>query len=134
MALLLVMAVNKSHSDPLKDQRGCYKRGDIVDVYEDDKHDGDLVRNPITPPFVLIRVNGVTADQVRAYTEPEVTERIDPERGFIRETVRRRLFRLRVDDLPPAVRQALVRDRYYETDAATVRRFLRNKVTHQDVG
>ena len=134
MALLLVMGANKAHSDPLKDQRGSYKRGDIVDVYEDDRHDGDLVRNPIAPPFVLIRVNGVTAAQVRAYIEPQVTERIDPDQGFVREVVRRRLFRLRVDDLPLTVRQALVRDRYYETNAATVRRFIRNKVTNQDVG
>jgi hypothetical protein len=126
MALLLVMAVNHTHVDSVKDQRGCYKRGDIVAVYDDDKHDGDLVANPIQPPFVLIRVTGVTADQVRQYVAQELDAQSLP--------VRRRLFRLRVDDLPAGVIAQLQANRYYETTAAIARQFIRNKVTNLDEG
>lgn len=32
MAEILLFAINKTHSDPWKDQAGCYKRGDPVIV------------------------------------------------------------------------------------------------------
>jgi hypothetical protein len=35
MAELLVKAISNSHIDPTKDQRGCYKRGDVVVVMPD---------------------------------------------------------------------------------------------------
>ena len=124
MALLLVMAENHTHTDSEKEQRGCYKRGDIVAVYDDDKHDGDLVANPIQPPFVLIRVTGVTAAQVQQYIQPERDAQMRP--------VRRRLFRIRVDDLPAGVIAQLQANRYFETTAAAVRQFIRNKVTGLD--
>lgn len=56
MALLLIKATNATHIDPTKDQRGCYKRGDVVSVYEDDAHNGDVVTNPIMPPMAMVRV------------------------------------------------------------------------------
>lgn len=54
MAILLIYDHDNTHVDPLKDQRGCYKRGMIVEVLDDSKHDGDLVRNPIMPPWILV--------------------------------------------------------------------------------
>ena len=35
MAEFLIKAIDDTHSDPVKDKRGSYKRGDIVQVYED---------------------------------------------------------------------------------------------------
>lgn len=35
MAEFLIKAINANHSNPIKDASGCYKRGDIVEVYED---------------------------------------------------------------------------------------------------
>ena len=116
-----------------KAARGLYGLGDLVDVYDDDKHDGDVVRNPIAPPFVLIRVSGVTKAQVERYLEPEVEDRLVD--GEVRRVVlRRRRFRIRVADLPTRVRQTLARDRYYETTLTALRTFIRNKVTNQDEG
>ena len=65
MALLLMKATNATHSDPTKDQRGCYKRGDVVDVYEDDAHNGDLTQNPIMPPFAMVRVRSGDVGSLR---------------------------------------------------------------------
>ena len=132
MALLLIMAENHQHLDPVKDARGSYKRGDIVDVYEDDRHDGDFAANPIAAPFVLVRVSGLSVEQARAYIASDRVQRIDPVHGFVLDTRTRRLFRLRVDDLPASVRQALVQDRYYATTFAAVRTFIRDKVTGVD--
>lgn len=116
-----------------KAARGLYALGDLVDVYDDDKHDGDVVRNPIAAPFVLIRVQGVTKAQVERYLEPEAEDRLVD--GEVRRVVlRRRRFRIRLADLPAGVRQTLVRDRYYETTLAALRTFIRNKATNQDEG
>lgn len=123
MALLLVMGVNHTHADPIKDARGCYKRGDIVEVLEDSKHDGDLVRNPIAPPWFLVRITGVTKDQVEKYLEPEM-DTVD-----LARRVRRRRFRLDADTIPLAIRTQLVANRYVEVTPAQIRDYLLNKQT-----
>ena len=116
-----------------KAARGLYALGDLVDVYDDDKHDGDVVRNPIAAPFVLIRVSGVTKAQVERYLDPETEDVLVGDR-VERRVVRRRLFRVRLAGLPASVRQTLARDRYYETTLAALRTFIRNKATNQDEG
>lgn len=165
--LLWIMAVNRTHPDPVKDQRGCYKRGDLIDVYPSWMHGhctgghagthpatwpeqrqsedcrtigtwetdaADLAERPITDTTgVLIRVQGPTVNQVRRYLDPETVEELDPETGQMRpRPVRRRLFRVRVDDLPTSVRAQLVATRYYATTLAAIRTFIRNKVTGID--
>lgn len=123
MALLLVMGENRTHADPIKDARGCYKRGDIVEVLEDGKHDGDLARNPIAQPFFLVRITGVTKAQVEKYLEPEM-DTVDPTR-----LVRRRRFRLDADNIPLAIRTQLATTRYAEVTPAQVQHYLLNKQT-----
>jgi hypothetical protein len=135
MALLLFMAQTRSRPDltPEVATRTLYVVGDLIDVYEDDRHDGDLVVNPIMPPFVLIKVTGVTKAQVERYLDPDVEETLV--NGEVQRTVlRRRRFRLRVEDLPAGVRQTLTQDRYYETTLAAIRSFIRDKVTGLDEG
>jgi len=123
MALLLVMGINKTHPDPIKDARGCYKRGDIVDVYEDTKHSGDPIANPIAPPFFLVKVTGVTKAQVEKYLEPEM-DSVD-----LTRRVRRRRFRLDADSIPLAIRNQLVTNRYVEVTPAQIQNYLLNKQT-----
>ena len=73
MSLVLVMAVNHTHSDPEKDQRGCYKRGDVVEVFEDDAHTGDLVANPIMAPFAMVRIRSGAIGSLGAAVTPDAT-------------------------------------------------------------
>lgn len=75
MALFLVYGKNNTHSDPEKDARGSYKLGDIVEVLDDSKHNGDLVANPIAPPFYLVRITGVTKEQALKYMESHIEPR-----------------------------------------------------------
>lgn len=152
MALALVKRVSVTHSDPVKDQRGCYKRGDPVLVYEDwfhghcngghVNHSGtpavqrrtaecqslgtwtsdaaDLAENPINPAFYLVRVTGATAADLAPYMEPAKTDE---------HTTIRRLYELRVDDLPGAIRTPLEATGYTTVPFTTVQQYLRNKVT-----
>jgi hypothetical protein len=75
MATLLIYARNNVHADPVKDARGCYKLGDIVEVLDDSKYDGDLVRNPIAPEWYIVRITDVTKAQVLHFMESHVEPR-----------------------------------------------------------
>jgi hypothetical protein len=67
MAELLIKAVDATHSDPAKDSRGCYKRGDPVVAMPDGHSWG--VREGL-PKFVLLKVPGVTVAQAQQYIAP----------------------------------------------------------------
>jgi hypothetical protein len=56
MCEFLVKAIDATHADPVKDLRGCYKRGDIVDVREDGFGWG-LEEGP--PKFFIVKVPGL---------------------------------------------------------------------------
>lgn len=129
MAILLVMDRNKVNDmDAVKDVRGCYKLGDIVEVFEDDK---PLVIPP-AEPFYLIKVTGLKASDALKYIEPQYDTTTEPVDGVSRERrtmVRRRLYHIPIDLLPRAVKTALTEKRYYETTWATASKYLTNKIT-----
>ena len=95
----------------IKDNAGCYKRGDIVEVFED----GKIQDPPEGSPFVLIRVTGITKAQGDKYIAS--TSNL------------RRKFRLHVADLPLAIKQELATNRAVKVTLAQVKPFIRNKVT-----
>jgi hypothetical protein len=155
MAIFLIYDHNNTNPDPVKDQRGCYKRGDIVDVFEDSKR----VTIPVQPPFAVIKVAGPTREQalkyIAAHTEMRTCTRCSgtgvllalpefgvPERecntclgtGMAEVFLTRRRFRLRWDDLPQVVKNELIATRYYETTWAAVKSYVRDKVTGLDEG
>ena len=66
MATLLIYARNNVHADPEKDARGCYKLGDIVEVFDDSKP----IASPIAPEWYIVRITDVTKAQVDHFMEP----------------------------------------------------------------
>ena len=72
MCIFKVIAQSANHVDPEKDVRGCYKRGDIVTVLENDstyalpKPDGSYKH---FPKFVMIKVATISVDTARAYLD-----------------------------------------------------------------
>ncbi len=64
MAELLIKAIDATHSDPAKDQRGCYKRGDIVLVMPDGHEWGKEER---LPKFVVVKISGLSVEAVKKY-------------------------------------------------------------------
>lgn len=130
MALLLIYDKNNTHPDPIKDQRGSYKRGDIVQIFED----STPCVLPPAPPFVIIKVSGITKAQAEKYIQPEMgiidvpISELAPD-GKQTGIVRRRAFRLLVDDVPTAILDKLKTDRYVEVTFAQVRNYIKNLKT-----
>lgn len=96
MAELLIQAVNNSHPDPEKDQRGCWKRGMPVAVMDDGHEWGSQER---LPKFAILKLPGVAKERVQKY----IADYLDVQG----EPVRRRLWQIRWADLPLAARQKL---------------------------
>ncbi|MCR4301934.1 MAG: hypothetical protein NUV51_10015 [Sulfuricaulis sp.] len=132
MALFLIYGKNNTHADPIKDARGCYKIGDIVEVLDDSKHDGDIIKNPIAPPFYLVRITGVTKAQAEKYMAPY----IDPATVGTENpvTLRRRQFNVEVASIPSAIRNKLLTDRYVSVSWSQVRNYIRNRMTNATAG
>lgn len=100
MAYLLIKAVDAVHTDPDTDRRGCYKRGMIVEVREDNAPRGTSEALPL---FVRINVPLVPAEKIRKYMEPEFAALPTAEP----EVYRRRRWQIRWADLPLAARNKL---------------------------
>lgn len=114
MADILIKAVDVTHSDPIKDARGCYKRGDVVEAFEDGK-----IQDPFPgSPFVLVRVTGLSKAVADKYIEST-------------DTLRRK-FKIRIDDVPTAIKQELTTNRVVTVTLAQIKSFIRNKVTGLD--
>ena len=127
----MIKYTDNTNADPAKDVM-CYKRGDIVQVLDDTAHDGDLVSNPITGPFMLVKVLGLTKEQAEKYMSQDETDTVDAEGKTVRTINRRRLYKLRLDDVPLAIRNQLINFKYIEVTLNQVRNYVRNKVTNLD--
>ena len=132
MALFLIYGKDNMNRDLLKEAQGCYKLGNIVEVLDDSKHDGDLARNPIAPPFYLVRITGVTKAQAEKYMQPY----IDPATvGTENEIIlRRRQFNVEIASIPLAIRSKLLADRYISVSWSQVRNYIRNRMTGSTAG
>lgn len=119
--VLMIYDRDNTHIDPVKDQRGCYKKGYVVEVFDETK---PLVIPP-APPFVFLKVTGVTKEWADKYFQPDV-DITNPDAPVM---VRRRLFRLLWENLPTAVQDAFRDNRYYETSFAAIRAYIRNLKT-----
>jgi len=138
MAQILVKAIDATHADPVKDRRGCYKRGMPVVVMPDSHTWG---REEGLPTFVIIKIPGVSVEKVRKYIEPQ-REDVANEDG-IYPTYRRRLWKFRFDDMPTAALKKL-RDNGeltikvgdyagdYDYTWKQVRNYIRNLKTNTD--
>lgn len=95
MAEILVRAGNTVHSDPSKDQRGCYKRGMPVVVMPDGHPWG---AEEGLPKFVIVKIPLISVDRVQQYIAPQV------ESGVV---TRRRRWQIRWADLPAGAQTIL---------------------------
>jgi len=120
MAEFLVMAKSNTHSDPNKDQTGCYKRGDIV-VVKPDGHEWGKLEG--LPNFVVIKVPGLNHEVATKYLDPE----IDPLDNFKRTS--RRKYRIRVDDIPFNIRKQLQTTGTTTVELSVLKNYLQHKKT-----
>lgn len=108
MAEALLFAANNSNPDPVKDRRGCWKRGYLV-VVKPDGHawgrEEDPAQNIAPRKFVLLKFPGVSVARVEKY----LAAQMDDAGGALLEPVmfRRRLWQIQYAELPLAARQLL---------------------------
>lgn len=126
MAELLIKAVDATHADPEKDVRGCYKRGDIV-LAMPDGHEWGAKEG--LPTFVIVKVPGLNHTKVQAYLDSAYD--YDAELDDAVPVVRRK-FRIRVDEIPNAIKRELRDTGSVTVPWTTLRNYLRNKLTDSD--
>jgi hypothetical protein len=127
MAEILVKAVDAIHPDPVKDLRGCYKRGDVIGVAPNGWAWGALEQlAPVNGgQFVIVKITDVTRTQVLNWVRNNWQCEIDG----VDSNVRRRRVRIDTQLLPASVRNALNNTGQYSTTWAAIRQYLRNKLT-----
>lgn len=134
MAELLIKATNATHTDPVKDARGCYKRGDVVGVAPDGWAWGALeLKAPATGgQFVVLKITDVTRQQVINWVRNNWGTQIDGiDFDVDGETpLRRRRVRIDVDLVPNNVRNAMNNTGQYSTTWTAIRQYIRNKETN----
>lgn len=110
MAEILIKAIDESHPDPVKDQRGCYKRGMPCIVRPDGHPWGKEER---LPKFVVIKVPGISVAQLTKYAAEHKV--IDAFTGKP-VTMRRRRWQIQWSELP-----AIARNRLANTGTLTIK-------------
>lgn len=110
MAELLVKASDATNPDPAKDQRGCYKRGDVVCVRPDGHEWGRLEG---LPRFVVVKVPGVSVAAAESHLESSPT--------------RRRTLGISWADLPAGVRTQLQTTGTVTVTPAQIATFIKRK-------
>jgi hypothetical protein len=102
MAEILVKAIDHVHPDPEKDRRGAYKRGMPVVVFPDGHSWG---ADEGLPKFVIIKIPGISVSSVEKYIQHQFED--TPGEDGICQVYRRRLWRIRWEDLPAGVKSKL---------------------------
>ncbi len=111
MATICVRTRDNTHADPVKDRRGCYKRGDVVALFDSDRHVPGAQETHANG-FAWLRFPGVRAARLREFLDAERedlgrrsrTGRVEPER------TRRRAWRIDLDALPLTARAKIPLD------------------------
>lgn len=124
MAQLLIMAQDNTHPDPVKDARGSWKRGMVVEVFEDDK----VLTRPMPAPFFVIKISGLTKALAEKYLEAAYSS-VAVDGDGNPALLCRRKYGLAWDAIPKQVQNTLNRDRYYETTWAFIRPYVRDRIT-----
>ncbi len=135
MAELLIKKTSVTHADPVKDLRGCYKRGMVVAV----RPDGHHYSATMLDKFAVIKVPHVAESKVLKYISPHTVDVAgEPTQ------IRRRLWVIRWADLPAAAKTKLrdnngltikARDTYtgdYDYTWAQIKNYFRNQFTTTD--
>lgn len=100
MAEILIKAVNATHADPTKDQRGCYKRGFPVLVMPDGHPWGIQER---LPKFVVFKFPLIPVDHPTLLKYVQVWQNVE---GTI--VTQRRRWRIRWADLPQVTQDLIL--------------------------
>ena len=123
MAILLIFDHDKYHPDPEKSQRACFRRGDVVEVFDDDKP----CVIPPAAPWLIVMAKGLSVENAKRLMKPAIDTKIFD--TSFRAKTRAREFVVPVDDLPKKIADELAKRRYVEVDWSEIHRHVTSKVT-----
>ena len=106
-----------------------YRIGDIVQVFPDGKLSDYATANGA---FYLIRVSGLSYETALKYQEQWNEEYIDKNGETQSRMKQRRIFRVRVADLPTKVKTTLKKTGVFNTTLSAVKNYIRNLKTGVD--
>jgi hypothetical protein len=115
MAEFLIYAKNNTHKDPIKDSRGCYKRGDIVVVMPDGHEWG---KEEGLPTFFVLKIPGVDAEKAKMYISSHLDNEV---------IVRRLKYSLDLTSIPNVLKNEIQSTGEYTATWNQVRSYILNK-------
>lgn len=140
MCEILIKAIDAIHPDPVKDRRGCYKRGDFVTVQPDGHKWG---KKETLPHFVVVKIPGIDPKIVRELVQPQIedddgvpTYKGIPGNEPVPAVFRRRRWRLLVHNLPATIKQTLLTNGEITVTPSQVRNYIRrirDDLQYQDI-
>ena len=106
-----------------------YQIGDIVQVFPDGKlsdyaHAGGK--------FYVVRVAGLSYETALKYYQQHNETFTDPQGFEQRRMIKRRIYKVRTEDLPQAIKNTLKTKFVYNTTWTAVKTYIRNKITNLD--
>lgn len=118
MAEFLIKRIDATHPDRRKDRRGCYKRGDVVAVYED--------KTCVEPPslsskMLIVKAPGMSFEDAAKYMESVY----DTDWSTV---IQRRKYQLDFKGLSAAEESSLARDRQVETTSERVTASIKERI------
>ena len=134
MREILVRVNNTDHVDPVKDRRGCYKRG-MPDLIFNGGHTwGKLeskqqwIREGFDPALwpsqgvlIIVKISDAVENSIPNVSEEQREDDVGAAQS---DVYRRRRWRFNLDGLPAGVRNTLVRDGEITTTRAQIRPFV----------
>lgn len=133
MCEILIKAIDATHSDSDIDRIGCYKAGMPIIVVDDDFSWGSKECQPL---FYVVKIPLINKSKVLKF----IVTQVDIDNNIYRK----RLWRIRVEDLPSAAKQILIdqgsitikaTNRYigaYDYTWGQIKRYFRNLETDID--
>jgi len=98
---LLVKAVDATHPDKVKDIRGCWKRGDVVDIRPAGFKWGSEEGPPKFQIVTMLKSEADKLDLLESETEEKIIDAGKEEQRVELETLRRRKLKVNLDALVP---------------------------------
>jgi hypothetical protein len=123
---VLIKAQNATNVDPIKDARGCYKRGDIVAVGPDNSNWGACQ----FPAFVVLKIPTLSLETAQKLIRMQ-WDNTDPDNPI---SVKRRVWYLDIDAvvisaLPTAIKISIRDNGFATVTPAQVKPYVKNKET-----
>ena len=127
MCEILIKAIDAEHPDPIKNARGCYKKGDPVVIFEDGHEWG---KEEGLPKFWVLKIPGVPADLLKHLILPQTIARIDTDGVERQEIITRRLHKLDLKTLAIWIKNSLYAKGVVKMNLASAKNYFKNKITN----